>query len=111
MPSREPNQPTEPVRRNPDTGRTPTTRPGESKGHNSDPMTADPEAPQADSGYAIHVVQRHETLTSIARDRLGDSRRYREIAKLNRDLLADDNHLTPGMRLLLPPDTVPTHGR
>ena len=74
-------------------------------------MTGGSEAPQAGSGYAIHVVQRHETLTSIARDRLGDSRRYREIARLNRDLLADDARLAPGMRLLLPPDARPISGR
>ena len=101
----------QPVRRSPDAGRTPANRPGDSAGHDPDRMTADPEAPQADSGYAIHVVQRHETLTSIARDRLGDPRRNREIARLNRDLLADGDRLAPGMRLLLPPDARPTRAR
>ncbi len=101
----------QPVRRNPDAGRTPANRPGDSPDLNSDRMTGGSEAPQADSGYAIHVVQRHETLTSIARDRLGDPRRYGEIARLNRDLLADDDRLAPGMRLLLPPDARPQRGR
>jgi len=57
-------------------------------------------------GYAIHVVQPHETLCGIARDRLGDPHRFQEIAELNRDLLTD-GRLLPGMRLLLPRDARP----
>ena len=57
-------------------------------------------APEA--GYAIHVVRPSETLESIARDRLGDPRRAREIATLNQDLLSDTDRPKPGMRLLLP---------
>ena len=106
-----PNSSIQPMRRTPNTGRTPTKRPGDSTGHESDQMSPGLEAPQANSGYAIHVVQRHETLTSIARDRLGDARRYREIARLNRDLLADNDRLAPGMRLLLPHDARPARGR
>jgi nucleoid-associated protein YgaU len=53
-------------------------------------------------GCVIHVVKRYETLESIARDRLGDPSRAREIAALNQDLLSDANRLKPGMRLLLP---------
>jgi nucleoid-associated protein YgaU len=52
------------------------------------------------------VVQPHETLRGIARDRLGDPRRFEEIAELNRDLLTD-GRLTAGMRLLLPHDARP----
>jgi len=59
-----------------------------------------------EGGFAIHVVQPHETLRGIARDRLGDPRRFQEIAELNRDLLTD-GRLSPGMRLLLPHDARP----
>jgi nucleoid-associated protein YgaU len=59
-----------------------------------------------EGGFAIHVVQPHDTLRGIARDRLGDPRRFQEIAELNRDLLTD-GRLLPGMRLLLPHDARP----
>ena len=49
-------------------------------------------------------VRPHDTLRSIARDTLGESRRYREILELNRDLIDDPAHLTPGQVLTLPED-------
>ncbi len=59
-----------------------------------------------DVGTAFHLVRRGETLASIARDRLGDSRRAAELYQLNRDTIADANHLVPGQRLVLPaPDS------
>jgi general secretion pathway protein D len=64
----------------------------------------------AKSGRApqpVHVVRRYETLRSIARDRLGDSRRAGEIIELNRDRVPVANQLTPGQRLLLPADATP----
>ena len=64
------------------------------------------DASSPEGGFAIHVVQPHETLRGIARDRLGDPRRSQEIAELNRDLLTD-GRLSPGMRLLLPHDARP----
>ncbi len=72
---------------------------------------SDQEHPASDAslpedGFAIHVVQPRETLRSIARDRLGDSRRFQEIAELNRDL-ATNGRILPGMRLLLPRDVRP----
>ena len=74
-------------------------------------LAPDQERPATDAsspegGFAIHVVQPHETLRGIARDRLGDPRRFQEIAELNRDLLTD-GRLSPGMRLLLPHDARP----
>ena len=54
-----------------------------------------------------HVVRRYETLRSIARDRLGDSRRADEIIELNQDRLPESNQLRPGLRLLLPSDAAP----
>ena len=101
----------QPVRQNPAAGPPPANQLGDNLGSVSDRMNGTSDAPQADSGYAIHVVQRHETLTSIARDRLGDPRRYHDIARLNRDLLANDERLAPGMRLLLPPNARPISGR
>ncbi|MGC8639340.1 MAG: hypothetical protein ACP5XB_05610 [Isosphaeraceae bacterium] len=74
-----------------------------------------PSQPADDSvrggGYAVHVVQQGETLQSIARDRLHDARRDKEIAALNRDLLGKDGRLTPGLRLLLPGDAGPPRAR
>ena len=64
------------------------------------------DASSPEGGFAIHVVQPHETLRGIARDRLGDPRRSQEIAELNRDLLTG-GRLSPGMRLLLPHDARP----
>jgi nucleoid-associated protein YgaU len=55
-------------------------------------------------GYAVHVVRRHETLHSIARDRLGDIQRSGELAELNRDVLGPTGQLTVGQRLILPAD-------
>ncbi len=51
-----------------------------------------------------YKVRKHDTLRSIARDTLGDSRRYREILQLNRDVIDDPTHLTSGQVLTLPDD-------
>ncbi len=71
-----------------------------------DPETAATNSGPPQGGYAIHVVQPNETLRGIARDRLGDSRRFQEIAEMNRDLLTN-SRISAGMRLLLPPDARP----
>ena len=51
-----------------------------------------------------HRVRVGQTLRSIARDRLGDSHRAREILDLNRDVVPDPAHLEPGIVLNLPDD-------
>ena len=51
--------------------------------------------------YKVHP---HETLRSIARDTLRDSRRASEILELNQDVIDDPNHLTPGQIIVLPED-------
>ena len=56
----------------------------------------------------VHIVRRYETLRSIARDRLGDSRRADEIIELNRDRVPVANQLAPGQRLILPSDATAT---
>jgi nucleoid-associated protein YgaU len=55
----------------------------------------------------IHRIRAQETLRSIARDTLGDSRRAAEILDLNRDVIDDPNHLTPGQIIDLPEDARP----
>jgi nucleoid-associated protein YgaU len=51
--------------------------------------------------YRVHT---RETLRSIARDTLGDSRRASEILDLNADAIDDPNRLIPGQILELPDD-------
>ena len=52
----------------------------------------------------VYKIRPHETLRSIARDTLGDSRRAGEILDLNRDVIDDPNHPTPGQLIDLPDD-------
>ena len=56
-----------------------------------------------------HVVQPHEWLSTIARDRLGDMNRWPEILELNHALLQGDAHnLKPGMTIKLPTGKAPS---
>ena len=65
----------------------------------------DPEAVEAPR-RPTYTVKARETLRSIARDTLNDSRRDREIYNLNRDVLDDINVLEPGTTLTLPEDAI-----
>jgi nucleoid-associated protein YgaU len=49
-----------------------------------------------------YVVKEGDSLWSIAAEKLGDPSRYKEISKLNTDVLKNDHDLTIGMRLSLP---------
>jgi len=49
-----------------------------------------------------YIVRDGDTLWRIAAKQLGDACRYKEISKLNADVLKNDNDLTIGMRLSLP---------
>ena len=49
-----------------------------------------------------YVVREGDSLWSIAGEQLGNGSRYKEISKLNADVLEDENDLTLGMRLSLP---------
>ncbi len=51
---------------------------------------------------AQYVVKEGDTLWNIAAEKLGDASRYKEISKLNTDVLKDENDLTIGMKLSLP---------
>jgi nucleoid-associated protein YgaU len=55
-----------------------------------------------------YKIRPQETLRSIARDFLGDSRRAGEILELNREVIDDPSHLTPGQEIELPEDARPT---
>ena len=52
----------------------------------------------------VYKIRPHETLRSIARDTLGNSRRADEILELNRGVIDDPHHLTPGQIIDLPED-------
>ncbi len=52
----------------------------------------------------IYKVRQYDTLRTIARDTLGDSRRSDEILDLNRDIIDDPGHLIVGQILELPED-------
>jgi general secretion pathway protein D len=54
-----------------------------------------------------HVIGPGETPRSIARERLGDAGRAREIIDLNQARLAAEGRWRPGLRILLPPDAEP----
>ena len=76
-----------------------STRPGLAHRARSEPV----EAPRKQT----YRVKANDTLRSIARDTLEDSRRSSEIYNLNRDLLDDPKSpLAPGTTLTLPEDAV-----
>ena len=49
-----------------------------------------------------YVVREGDSLWSIAAEQLGNGSKYKEISKLNADILENENDLTLGMRLSLP---------
>jgi len=49
-----------------------------------------------------YVVKEGDSLWSIAVEKLGDGSRYKEISKLNADILKNDHDLSIGMKLSLP---------
>jgi len=59
---------------------------------------SEPKAKQARQ----YVVQDGDTLWRVAASQLGDPSRYKEICKLNADVLPDENSLTVGLHLILP---------
>jgi nucleoid-associated protein YgaU len=62
-------------------------------------------ASQQLGGGRVYVVQEGDNLYDIARWELGKVTRWPEIYDLNREALGSDpDHLTPGMRLVLPGD-------
>lgn len=64
------------------------------------PAATTPASPGRNATYTIHAK---DTLGSVARAKLGDSKRWTEIAELNKDILPDPNRLPVGMTIELPP--------
>ena len=59
------------------------------------------------AGATVYVVQEGDTLFDIARYELGKASRWAEIYQLNRDRLGKDfDYLTPGLELVMPPESV-----
>ncbi|WP_438862205.1 LysM peptidoglycan-binding domain-containing protein [Paractinoplanes aksuensis] len=50
----------------------------------------------------LHTVQRGDTLSGIARQKLGDANRWPEIFALNRAILTNPDRIIPGQVLILP---------
>ncbi|MFG0330807.1 MAG: LysM peptidoglycan-binding domain-containing protein [Phycisphaerales bacterium] len=65
-------------------------------------MTTEPLTTAPPAGVFQHVVRRHDTLYSIARQHYGDGKLWDRLAQYNRDRLPDDLKLTPGLALLVP---------
>jgi nucleoid-associated protein YgaU len=59
--------------------------------------------PLANDQYSVYIVQQGDSIYNIAKQELGNVRRYREVYDLNRDRLPiGQDTLTAGMELLLP---------
>jgi len=63
-------------------------------------IKAQKSAPEQEGRF--YVVKQGDCLWNIAAEQLGDGARYREISKLNSDILADEDELRVGLRLKLP---------
>lgn len=57
---------------------------------------------ESDSGARFYLVGAGETLTEIAQEELGTTKRWKELYELNRDRLASADRLIAGQRLRLP---------
>jgi len=68
----------------------------------SDEECSRPAPVPAPGTFEIVVVQLGDSLSKIARDRLGDPKRWPEIFAMNRDKLADPNRIYRGMTLRIP---------
>jgi nucleoid-associated protein YgaU len=51
----------------------------------------------------LYKVRRGDTLSKIAEQQLGNADRWRDIFRLNRDVISDPNRITPGQVLVIPP--------
>lgn len=50
----------------------------------------------------VHIVEQDETLYMIAQNELGDGERWKELAELNADRIANPDLLYPGQEIVLP---------
>ena len=49
----------------------------------------------------LYKVKRGDTLSSIAKAKLGDATRWPEIHRLNRDVVPNPNQIRPGLELVI----------
>jgi nucleoid-associated protein YgaU len=73
-------------------------------------MAADAECqvsaePPAEGTFEIVVVERGDSLGTIAKHHLGDPKRWKEVYGANRDKLADPDRIYCGMTLRVPKGT------
>jgi nucleoid-associated protein YgaU len=59
-------------------------------------------ASSASAGETTYTVKVGDTLSKIARDKLGDANAYMEIFNANKDQLSDPDKITPGQVLKVP---------
>jgi nucleoid-associated protein YgaU len=59
-------------------------------------------APAAAPAVETYTVQAGDTLSKIAKDKLGDAKAYMKIFEANRDLLSDPDKIKPGQVLKIP---------
>ncbi len=78
----------------------PTTRPASSHKHRA--ATASTGSSHAASPGGTYVVKRGDNLHKIAKAVYGDERRWRQIARTNRDIITDPDDLVAGTVLRLP---------
>ena len=70
----------------------------------SAPVTdrADPPPSEQEPEHRYYQVKKGDRYATIAREHLGDARRWREIAELNRDIFTDPSKIRYGVRIRLP---------
>jgi nucleoid-associated protein YgaU len=81
-----------------------STSPQHSTANTSKPATAakaEKPAAAAKSG-SVYVVKEGDSLWKIAATQLGDGNRYREIVKVNSDVLSSEDDIAVGMQLKMP---------
>jgi nucleoid-associated protein YgaU len=59
-------------------------------------------SPSAPAGETTYTVRPGDTLSKIAKEKLGDANAYSEIFDANRDQLSDPNKIKPGQVLRIP---------
>lgn len=58
--------------------------------------------PENEDAPKFYTVKKGDTLSSIAKETLGDANRYHEIFEANKPMLSDPDHIYPGQNLRIP---------
>ncbi len=53
--------------------------------------------------YGFYTVQSGDTLSKLAKDHLGDAKRYMDIFNINKDVLTNPDMIKVGQKIKLPP--------